>query len=169
MPDAPPRRGVGHTASQSESTVWLFAYVSPQLARLEGSRISFVETRQQFVVLLVCELDRSHIFLSNSPGISDLVFRPLDGRCFESFQPDIGEKSCPSPIPVDERVDLYRAMMQPDGLFDEAKTFVFLPCCKVVNEVLQVMFNLVFRNADIQIGHTSLARPVPYFAEHLRM
>ena len=60
----------------------------------------------------------------------------------------------------------YSAMMQSDGLFNEGETFVFVPHREVIEEVLQVVIDLISRNAKIQFRGASRASPLPYFAEH---
>jgi len=57
-------------------------------------------------------------------------------------------------------------MMQSDGLFNDGETFVFMPCREVVEEVLQVVINLIGRNAKIQYRRASRTGSFPYFAEH---
>ncbi len=60
-------------------------------------------------------------------------------------------------------------MMQADRLFNERETLVFMPRCEVIEEVLQVVIDLIGRNAKIQFRGASRTSPLPYFAEHFPM
>jgi len=60
-------------------------------------------------------------------------------------------------------------MMQSDGLFNQGETLLFMPHREVIEEVLQVVIDLISRNAKIQFGGASRTSPVPDFAEHLPM
>src|SRR5271169_6468030 len=60
----------------------------------------------------------------------------------------------------------YSAMMQSNGLFNEGETLAFMPHREVIEEVLQVVIDLISRNAKIQFRRASRTRPFPYSAEH---
>src|SRR5271156_2726624 len=119
------------------------------------SKISFVKGQQRNVVAAVRRLHRGDIFFSNPAFILDRLLRPLDRSVSPSLQPNVCEQSSPSPVAVPERMDPYGAMMQADGLFDERKTFVFMPRREVIEEVLQVVIDLIGRNAKIQFRGAS--------------
>ena len=57
--------------------------------------------------------------------------------------------------------------MQSNGLFNQRETFVFMPRCEIIEEVLQVVIDLIGRHAKIQFRDASRTSPLPYFAEHL--
>lgn len=57
-------------------------------------------------------------------------------------------------------------MMQSNGLFNQRETFVFMPRCEIIEEVLQVVIDLIGRHAKIQFRDASRTSPLPYFAEH---
>src|SRR5271155_132940 len=144
-----------YTASESDTSLSSGCVIGKPTARRCDLKISSVKGQQMSVVTAVRSLHRGDIFFSNPAFTFDRLLRPLDRSVSASLQPDICEQSSPSPVAVSERMNPYRAMMQPDGLFNQRKTFVFMPCRKVIEEVLQVVIDLVGGNAEIQFRGAS--------------
>lgn len=135
-------------------------------ARRCDLKIPFVKREQRSVVAAVRSLQRGDIFFSNPALTLDRLLRPLDRSLSPSLQPNICQQSSPSPVTVSERMNPYGAMMQSNGLFNEWETFMFMPLCEIIEEVLQVVIDLISRNAEIQFRGASRTSPLPHFAEH---
>src|SRR5580704_9604098 len=61
----------------------------------------------------------------------------------------------------------YSAMMQSNGLFNQRETFVFMPRYQIIEKVLQVVIDLISRNAEIKCRGASRTSTLACVAKHL--
>ena len=150
-----------YTASENDTSLSSGSIMGKPTARRCDLKIPFVKGQQRSVVAAVRSLHRGDIFFSNPAFILDRLLRPFDRSVSPSLQPNICEQSSPSPVAVSERMNPHSPMMQADGLFNERKTFVFMPRREVIEEVLQVVIDLIGRKRQNSIPWCVAYQPTP--------